>query len=366
VIVAAIVALAIGLRLAGYLYWPVYLVLLAVALAITFVTGRWLQFHFTAHPRLCNTLQGLWLSAATFAALFFVLEVVFRVFVARTDGLAITLSHLNWMKRYWQPVNSLGYRDDEWAAASLAGRTKVLIVGDSFASGVGIVDYHQRMSGVLGQMLGQKYAVMLAAQPGWDTIVEFHALETYPFPPDIVVLTYYINDIDPAAAEHGLKIDNPVPLATSPLYPLIGTSYLLNFVYFQELRLPFNHASDTFLSYLEAAYQTPAIWEEHRAQLMGFYDWSQSHHARLMLVIFPSLLKPQATSFATHKVADAFSGLPVTVINLTPGLVGEDPALNIVNPVDPHPNERLHRLAALDLCRAIAQLPTLPPVECPQ
>lgn len=349
----------------GYIYWPVYLSLAAITALIALAAGRAI-WAISGHPRLRNTLQGVWTSTVTLAVLLLILEAFFRLFVARSDGLAITLSHLNWLRRYWHPINSLGYRDDEWTPQAVAGRVKVLIVGDSFASGVGIDDYHQRMSNVLKNEVGDKYAVMLAANPGWDSGPELHGLESYPYPPDILVLTYYINDIDPVAAEHGLKVDNPVPAAHSPFYPLIGSSYLLNFVYFQGLRLPFTHASDTYLAYLEKAYQTPEIWRDHQGQLTAFSDWAQAHHARLIVVIFPSLLKPEETAFATQKVADTFSGVNATVIDMTPGLISEDPKDNIVNPVDPHPNESLHRRVAVDLCRAIAAMPDLPPVQCPQ
>ena len=355
---------AVVLARLGYLYWPVYLALLTVSALFLLIAARAI-WSIRGHPRLKNTLQGVWTSVVTLAILLFLLEAFFRLFVARTDGLAITLSHNNWMRRYWQPINSLGYRDDEWTPQSVAGKTKVLIVGDSFASGVGIEDYRQRMGNVLQAEVGSRYAVMLAAKPGWDSGPELQGLESYPYPPDVLVLTYYINDIDPVAAAHGLKVDNPVPAAHSPFWPLIGSSYLLNYVYFQGLRLPFLHASDTYLAYLEQAYQTPAIWQDHQAQLTAFIDWSQAHHARLIAVIFPSLLKPEETAFATKKVAGTFSGPQVTVIDLTPSLIGEDPQRNIVSAVDPHPSVSLHHRVAGDLCKAIAAMPGLPPVRCP-
>lgn len=364
--IAAIIAAAIGLRLAGYLYWPVYLMLAASTLLAALASGRWLQFHLASSPRLRSTLQGLWVSAFTLALLFLIMEAVFRIFVARTDGLGISLANLNWFRRYWKPINSLGYRDDEWTVASLQGRVKILTLGDSFASGNGIVDYQERLSNVLGSELGPQYASMLAAKPAWSSIDEYKALEEYPYPPDIVIVTYYINDIDPAALSHGLMVDNPVPATKSPFFPLIESSYLLNFIYFQGLRLPYFHASDTYLAYLEKAYQTPEIWDDHQGQLMAFYHWTQAHNARLVVVIFPSLLKPDETAFATQKVAGTFNGLDnVSVIDLTPDLLGEDPQQNIVNSLDPHPSISLHHRVADDLCGAIAAMPGLPAVACP-
>ena len=58
------------------------------------------------------------------------------LFFAQSDGFNLTLSSRNWFARYWQPINSLGYRDVE-PRAPRPGEKFVLVVGDSFVAGHG-------------------------------------------------------------------------------------------------------------------------------------------------------------------------------------------------------------------------------------
>jgi hypothetical protein len=366
VILLLLLAPALILFYLGYFYWPVYLSLATVIALVLVVTWRMIWGIGDKHPRLRNNLQGLWVSATTLAIILFVLEAVFRLFVARSDAIAITLSHKNWMNRYWKPINSLGYRDDEQSPETASEYTRVLIVGDSFASGAGIEDYHQRMGNFLQEELGDSYRVMLAAKPGWGIEAEYEGLTTYPNPPDVIVLTYYINDIDQLAIKHGVKTNDIVPAARSPYFSLIASSYLLNFVYFQGLRLPVINANNTYLSYLQQAYETPEIWDEHSAQLLAFHTWAEEHNARLIVVAFPSLLQPDTTAFITKKVTTTFEPTDAITIDMAPDLIGEDPKDNIISSIDPHPSISLHQRIADKMCAAIASLPDLPPVSCPQ
>src|SRR5690349_4274530 len=74
----------------GYFYWPVYLSLATVTALFLLITWRVIWGISDKHPRLRSNLQGFWVSATTLALILFILEAVFRLFVARSDAIALT------------------------------------------------------------------------------------------------------------------------------------------------------------------------------------------------------------------------------------------------------------------------------------
>jgi GDSL-like Lipase/Acylhydrolase family len=350
---------------AAYLYWSVYLSLTTLLALAALLTGR-VVWGIQSHQRLRSRLQGMWTSALALIIVLMALEAFCRVFVAWSDGFVVTLSERGWLRRYWQPVNTLGYRDMEWSPAALAGRTRVLAVGDSVTAGAGLEGVGDRYQDQLGAMLGDHYAVMTAAQIGWDSAQELSALESYPYPPDVVILTYSVNDIDSVAAAHGVGVAPTFSLRDTPLFPLISTSHSLNFAYYTLLRLPVWGSNAAVRSYQHAAYTDPLVWDEQMRLLRSFSDWSRAHHAQLIVVATPDINSPVTTAPYTRQVADFFEGLGgVTVLDLGPELSARDPRQMAVSAMDAHPNPATQRLFALRLCPLIAGLPGLPPVSCP-
>jgi hypothetical protein len=114
---------------------------------------RWLL------PRLITSLL-------TLAIFLGISEWAVRHYVIYSDGLGFTLMYDRWHKKYWHPVNSQGYRDIEWSAEQLAGKTKIIVTGDSFPAGHGTNNVADRFPNVLQQELGDDYAVMLVARQG--------------------------------------------------------------------------------------------------------------------------------------------------------------------------------------------------------
>ena len=79
-----------------------------------------------------SLISNLSLSLLILLFTFMFIEIYFKLFFAQTDAYFFTLAAQNWRERYWQPVNSLGYRDREWSAEDVAGKLKVMVVGDSY------------------------------------------------------------------------------------------------------------------------------------------------------------------------------------------------------------------------------------------
>jgi len=146
--------------------------------------------------RLGTALLSLGFSAVLLDGLFFAVHV-------ESGSNAQSLAAKRWFCVHWNPIDTLGYRDEE--PTRLEGRNVVYVVGDSFVAGQGVADYRARFSNRLEELLGPEWAVANIARIGWDTRQQRAALAKLQAPPDLVVLSYLINDIARIAASHGLK-----------------------------------------------------------------------------------------------------------------------------------------------------------------
>lgn len=192
--------------------------------------------------------------------------------------------------------NSLGYRDIEWTPQLLEERTKIMVLGDSFAAGWGIENKADLFSYKLGQMLGDDYAVMNVGRAGASTQGEIENALAYPYKPDVIILAFYLNDIDGVAVDKGFP---PLPAArVEPdiLEPLVENSYAANFFYWRIYRLGSQERSTAYWNWLQGRY----IYQRQ--------------------------------------------GVPVLdVTNLVEGI---DSRYLVVNSVDPHPSKLVHQLVA--------------------
>jgi hypothetical protein len=292
--------------------------------------------------RLRSAVEGIAVSTFTLIFLLLGLEVYFKLFVAMPDANDKLLASQNWFERYWTPINSLGYRDVEWTREALGDRTQIVVLGDSFAAGHGISDIHNRFSGVLASDLGDHYAVMTVADLGWPTSKEAQALAEMPYKPDWVILSYYINDIEDLADDFDAGGDS----GTKGMYrapDIVKQSYLLNYVYFRGLRLPMFEQSNatSYVDFLEALYTNPETWAAHSGDLRSIADWCAAHQARLLVVVFPSLVDPASTDFATERVTGLFRNEGIPVLEVEALIDGWEPGDLVVNRFDAHPSEKL-------------------------
>jgi len=290
------------------------------------------------------------------------IEIAFRLFFIQSDGINFTLASKRWFERYWRPINSLGYRDYAWTPEKIGSRKRVAVVGDSFAAGGGIEEIEDRFSNQLAKMLGDDYVVMTIAKNGWNTRQEIDGLLAYPYPPDLVVFSYYLNDIEGVAKTMGYS--RPSILIPPPhwLQPLVDNSYALNFAYWRLFRWrafadPNQRAEiQTYQNYLRALYENPEVWAAHQEELRQVYNVAQSHQYQLIVVVFPDMLAIEETQDLSSKVVDFFKNLGTPVVDVTDLIVTGQPEKLIVNSVDSHPSIEVHTLVANALHLAILDL----------
>lgn len=275
-------------------------------LLITLLTGLVLlvlslqkRFH-----RLQGLGRGLLITYLTLIVLLGGAEAYFRCCYAESDGLP-TLASQNWLARYWH-TNAAGYRDLDWTPADLTGRTTVLSIGDSFTAGWGIADPADRFSNVLAQKLGDNFAVLNLGKPGASLIESTLSLADAPVAaPDLVVLQYYLNDIETAALSIGLD-PNLDPSKGIPAW--VNESHFANFVYWRLVSRfqPEREGTQTYWGWLYSMYDNAAVWEIHRQQIDTFIAAVRAKNAQLIVVIFPNMLDPFTSVPYVDRVAQAF------------------------------------------------------------
>jgi hypothetical protein len=311
-----------------------------------------LYTHRTSRP----FWQNLVLSALSLFISLMVLEFYFKVFFAQPDALG-TLAMQNWYGRYYTGTfNSLGYRDQEWTTDKLAGKIKVVVIGDSVVEGVGIERPQDRFSDLLAQKLGPNYAVLNMGRQGANTGDEIKLLLDYPYPPDILVWTYFINDIGDQAGPFGILL--PPQIETSPfLSPLIRHSYAFNFIYWRVYRLIEGGTfPDAKWRWLVSIYNHPDAWWAHQQQLLSIYEGAQSEQIPLLVVVFPGIPYIEESQFVTERVINLYQEKGVPTLDVAK-LIKDIPVKErMASRVDQHPNELVHRLVAESLYQMFVDL----------
>jgi hypothetical protein len=264
--------------------------------------------------RLQGPARGLLVTYFTVALLLVASEVFFRYVYAESDGLP-TLASQNWLTKYWH-TNALGYRDLDWKPEEISGKKTVLVDGDSFAAGWGIANTDDRFGNVLAKRLVDDYAVINIGKPGASTVEETDNLKQYPLDKvDVVILQYYLNDIENAALSIGLdpKLD---PTQGMPAW--VNESYLANFVYWRLIDhfQPQQEGTQTYWDWLYSMYDNSTVWAIHQKQLNDFADAVTQKGGKLIVVIFPNMLDPFHSVPYVDRVAQAFEAKGIEADNI--------------------------------------------------
>ena len=276
-------------------------------------------------------------------------EFYFKVFFAQSDAYFFTLAAQNWQAHYWQPVNSLHYRDHEWTAAEVAGKRKIMVVGDSVVAGVGINNYGDRFSNQLNRLLGDDTVVFNVASSGWNTRQETEAIIKYPYHPDVVILSYFINDIEGSAYHLGLQRPPLVEKPSGLLRSLVDNSYALNFLYWRLSRWQQPTGQIDYLQWVIGLFRNPEVWWVHQQELQTIYDGAKSERIPLIVVVFPYPTDLTKSQIINQPILDFFNSRGVKTLDVAALLANYPPQDLIASPVDAHPNELVHRLVAEQL-----------------
>ena len=285
------------------------------------------RYGWTTPSKLRAACMNLTLLGWTLFVLVLLLEVVFYTSFIHSDSFGFTLSAQRWKNLYWTPINAHGYRDIEHT--DVQGKKPLFVVGDSFAAGYGIEDYSQRFANVLGQKLGSEWEVFTIARNGWNTQDEYDAVVSSAHTPEVLVLSYYLNDIDSAARKAGLIHPPLVPDIPHGLNFFVENSYAWNFVYWRLYRFAsVKDLRENEVNYLLQGYQDEKVWTIHRQELLKFVEWTSARNITLIVLVFPNLHEVEHSKRYTTQIVDFMRQQDVQVIDLATRLTSRDARLN--------------------------------------
>jgi hypothetical protein len=306
-----------------------------------------------------SKLSGLLIMLTTIVIIFWAAEGYLRRFYITTDGYGFTAMNYWWYQNFYKKnLNSLGYRDYE-PMPDDPSLTRIAVVGDSFTAGHGIDNIDNTFPQLLEKQLGPGYDVNLVAQSGWDSIDHTAWLDAYyknlaPRLPQIVVLSYYLNDID-----YLLKDDQDPNTVFSfldlnrPAGWFVLNYFVPNYIYYNLAQFTSPVRNTNFTDRLIRAHLDPALWAQHEVYLQQFYQWTVDHNARLIVLLWPQIAAVKESQPALQPVRDFFTARGVEIADMSPLLAAQNPLDMIVNRFDSHPSIAANRLAADLLYRTI-------------
>jgi hypothetical protein len=315
-----------------------FLILLTLLLAGILV----FKFAWKKPSGIRSVLIKLSVTGFTLLIMFIIFEIVFQYIYVQSANFSFTLSSRKWLEKYWHPVNAFGYRDVDHDHG--AGKKVLFVVGDSFVAGYGLEDYRMRFSNILAEKLGGRWDVVNIARNGWDTMKAYDAIRAYPHEPDMILLSYHMNDIAGAAMQAGIRL----PFQTRPpsrfVRLFVDRSYFVNFLYWRYFRYSaMDRTVKTYFHYLGQAYFNPAAWRIHQGTLTDLVDYTKERNIPLAVLVFPDLSDIGKTKKFTSKVVDLMRDRHIKVIDLAEILEGRDAETLVVSKIDAHPSPLLHR-----------------------
>lgn len=296
----------------------------------------------------------------TFFIIFLILEVIF-MFIPRSHKINCTLASKLWFSKYYQSINSFGYRDKE----PDNNNPVILFVGDSFTGGHGLKSVNDRFSNIVGEELnkkGNKFSIINIGLRGLHTKEEYIRMKNFLYmtkiKPQIIVLQYFGDDIvDVAKADGTIKFDaskyfknvNKFPL------PVIACSYFFNYIFWS---FPKDYITEPFQTFINEAYKNNSVLSKHKDELKLFVDYAKNNSIQLIVVVFPFLEDIETSNLLyVEAIINFFNYNNATTINVS-NLVNNIPVSErIINNNDPHASKLVNRIVAHEILKKISKYP---------
>ena len=261
-------------------------------------------------------------------------------------------------------TNSFGCRDREFSVATRAGKTRVLLTGDSFVYGDG-TPQEAVLSAQLGRGLGSSFEIFGCGQLSYNTLdaYMFYKLRLKRLKPAVVVHIHVLNytecrqfcpeDSLPESIER-LRSDRiPIPrFLTTWLY---AAKFISRRIAMRENRR-FNLESMLF----RYTNESPG-WRQSTQYLLKFADLVEKNGGRFHVALFPIMADFEKHPFEkAHEAMMRFceaNGL--SCVDLLPAFreYGKSGLDMHVHMADSHPNGEAHGVAARRLRRMLADRP---------
>lgn len=268
-------------------------------------------------------------------------------------------------------INEHGLRGPSPSPTKAAGVYRILALGDSFTFGEGVADdepFIARLTERLNRSsASRRYEGINAGVSGYNTRDEVIYLENrwLELDPDLVLLTFYLNDAYDDARFGPLVQGGATPATLDEFLTDPGPSWVVDWATSRWRR--WRTGREISRIYRAQFSDNPVIdghdWDDSRAALARAVALTRDRGIPLVLVIFPELheLDDDHPFANIHSgVREAAEGLGIPVIDLLDTFRGEDASELWVHPTDHHPNARAHAIAARAIADVLMQSGILP------
>jgi len=306
------------------------------------------------------------LTLGTFILLFLLVDTGFS-FRGSSHGVEQSLSHQVWHQRHWA-TNAQGYRDFD--SERLTDEPAILCIGDSYTAGYGIKDTANRYSNLLQKHYEDRRVYNLGV-PGEGISYQLRTLETFIRPGDVIIWQYFGDDItgdeevlkelmkDTALVSTFMKAVDP--LGHRPVFQqvFIRTSFLLNYLYWNKIHPTLESG---LIEMLRRIYEEERYFSIHREQLRSFLTISRQKEASVISLIMPILINEDLSDeIYEERLLDVFLQEEVPVLRVSKLSRPLPLREKVVNKMDAHTNENMHRIIAEELLTALTQLNSASP-----
>jgi hypothetical protein len=254
--------------------------------------------------------------------------------------------------------NTLFFRERELAPKA-PGVIRVVLLGDSFTEGQGVKEADttaRRLEVLLNASGGRRWEVLNCARRGAD-FPSLHKMfeKVLPFAPDVVVHAMVLNDAERSPeieARRGPMDDwildrRRLLSGETPARPAVMTSRLVDFVgdRVQSWRVG-RETTRWYLDLYGPANQEG--WSRTQDAMRDMDRQMRQRGGRFLVASWPLLVDLDSYPFAAadETIARFCAGAGIPRVDLRQALRGHAAESLWVHPVDHHPNEVAHRLAA--------------------
>ncbi len=232
-------------------------------------------------------------------------------------------------------TDSRGFRSAEIPDRTPDGTARIAFVGDSTTMGWGVAERDLFSEQILEALRasGRKVDGYNTGVGNHNTLQELTLFRETgaTLKPDIVVLSYFINDAEPVPAY------NAVGWLDRHSAFWVVLNYRLD-----ALSRQFGEAPDWKKYYRELYNDNAAGWAQTRRALAGFETTAKDIGAQLVVFNLPELreFKPYPFQDVTDKVRADVEKLGVPFVDLLPAVQNMEPSSLWVTVPDPHPNAK--------------------------
>ncbi|MGZ4029727.1 MAG: hypothetical protein ACXVDP_13230 [Bacteroidia bacterium] len=339
-----------------FLYGTLYIFRALLALHAAYCATKWMYFSLVKNE---NAQQSNFkLLAFTVLIFGFIGEAIF-MFVPQAQGnTQFGFATIPWTIYYEKLRNEKRYRDENMEGRINNGKKKVFFLGDSFTYGNGIKDPDDRFTNIVTKEISDKYEVFNLGKGNSDTRDEFVRLMQYGVVPDVLVLQYYYNDIDPTA-QRLLPKENPSGIGVTLFKTCVmvsQTSFFLNFIEINIAKFTPPFQSKGFKKNMSDAYHDAACRKAHLADMQCILDYCKLNKVKLYVLMIPDMREPSFTEKDCYPViTDYLNSNNIPVISIYDAVKDKPASELVVSGLDAHANEAVQKIIAGKLLQNVSE-----------